>query len=94
MRVQNHAVIHRELLRAIGEKPLATFENHHNFAWKETHDVGRGPEELIVHRRGATPAGRGVLSFIPGTMASPGFLVRGKGLGIAGFIEPRAREGL
>ncbi|MFO0786235.1 MAG: RtcB family protein [Phycisphaerales bacterium] len=77
----NHAVIHRELLRAIGEKPLATFENHHNFAWKETHDVGRGPEELIVHRKGATPAGKGVLGFIPGTMASPGFLVRGKGLG-------------
>jgi tRNA-splicing ligase RtcB (3'-phosphate/5'-hydroxy nucleic acid ligase) len=34
---------------------------------------------LIVHRRGATPAGKGVLGIIPGSMASPGFLVRGKG---------------
>jgi tRNA-splicing ligase RtcB len=35
--------------------------------------------ELIVHRKGATPAGVGVLGIIPGSMASPGFLVRGKG---------------
>ena len=27
-------------------------ENHHNFAWKELHE-GR---EVIVHRKGATPA--------------------------------------
>jgi tRNA-splicing ligase RtcB len=32
-----------------------------------------------VHRKGATPAGAGVLGVIPGSMASPGFLVRGKG---------------
>lgn len=35
--------------------------------------------ELIVHRKGATPAGKGVLGIIPGSMASPGFVVRGKG---------------
>jgi tRNA-splicing ligase RtcB len=34
---------------------------------------------LIVHRKGATPAGSGVLGVIPGSMASPGFVVRGKG---------------
>ena len=34
---------------------------------------------LIVHRKGATPAGQGVLGMIPGSMATPGFLVRGKG---------------
>jgi len=33
----------------------------------------------VVHRKGATPAGRGVLGIIPGSMASPGFVVRGKG---------------
>src|SRR5581483_7579888 len=33
----------------------------------------------IVHRKGATPAGAGVLGVIPGSMATPGFLVRGKG---------------
>jgi len=50
-------------------------ENHHNFAWREAHD-GR---DVIVHRKGATPAGAGVLGVIPGSMASPGFVVRGKG---------------
>jgi tRNA-splicing ligase RtcB len=50
-------------------------ENHHNFAWKETH----GGKEVYVHRKGATPAGKGVLGVIPGSMASPGFVVRGKG---------------
>ena len=35
--------------------------------------------EVIVHRKGATPAGAGVLGIIPGSMASPGYVVRGKG---------------
>jgi tRNA-splicing ligase RtcB (3'-phosphate/5'-hydroxy nucleic acid ligase) len=71
----NHALIHQKIARALGEKPIAGVENHHNFAWKEQHD-GR---ELVVHRKGATPAGRGVLGVIPGSMAAPWFVVRGKG---------------
>ncbi len=35
--------------------------------------------EVIVHRKGATPAGEGVLGVIPGSMADPAFVVRGKG---------------
>ena len=73
----NHQVIHREMVRALKCKSLAKVENHHNFAWREQHD-GR---ELIVHRKGATPASAGVLGVIPGSMASPGFVVRGKGCG-------------
>ncbi len=34
---------------------------------------------MIVHRKGATPAGAGVLGIIPGSMASPAYVVRGKG---------------
>ena len=71
----NHAIIHKRITKAIGAKAIAGVENHHNFAWKETHD-GR---EVIVHRKGATPAGAGVLGVIPGSMATPGFVVRGKG---------------
>ena len=71
----NHAVIHREIVRALGCEVLAGVENHHNFAWKEEHD-GR---EVVVHRKGATPAGEGVLGVIPGSMATPGYVVRGKG---------------
>ena len=70
-----HHDIHKRLAKSIGMKPLTMVENHHNFAWKEVHD-GR---ELIVHRKGATPAGEGVLGIIPGSMASHAFIVSGKG---------------
>jgi len=70
-----HEVIHKRLTKAIGAKVLAKVENHHNFAWKEMFDG----EEVIVHRKGATPAGKGVMGIIPGSMTAPGFLVRGKG---------------
>lgn len=72
----NHRIIHRRLAKAFGEKPLAIIENHHNFAWKETLDTG---EEIIIHRKGATPAAAGDVGIIPGTMASPAFIVVGKG---------------
>ncbi len=71
----NHELIHRKIARSLGVSVLADIENHHNFAWKELHD-GR---EVVVHRKGATPAGEGVLGIIPGSMADPGFVVRGKG---------------
>lgn len=70
-----HEVIHDRLTKAIGAQVLAKVENHHNFAWKE---VWMG-EEVIVHRKGATPAAEGVMGIIPGSMTAPGFLVRGKG---------------
>ena len=73
----NHAVIHREVAKAAGLKEIAAVENHHNFAWKEVLADG---EEAIVHRKGATPAGQGVLGVIPGSMADAGYVVRGKGL--------------
>lgn len=75
----NHACIHRHIAEHLGAEVLLDVENHHNFAWKETHTIDGTPREVIVHRKGATPAGKGVLGIIPGSMASPGFLVRGKG---------------
>jgi tRNA-splicing ligase RtcB (3'-phosphate/5'-hydroxy nucleic acid ligase) len=75
----NHALIHRHIARRLGADVILDVENHHNFAWKERHVVNGAPREVIVHRKGATPAGAGVLGVIPGSMASPGFLVRGKG---------------
>lgn len=71
----NHEVIHSKIKKALGADRLALVENHHNFAWKEIWNN----EEVIVHRKGATPAGKGVMGIIPGSMATPGFLVRGKG---------------
>jgi tRNA-splicing ligase RtcB len=71
----NHEIIHRNVTRLAKAQSLATIENHHNFAWLEEH----GGRPLYVHRKGATPAGKGVLGVIPGNMADSAFIVRGKG---------------
>jgi tRNA-splicing ligase RtcB len=71
----NHACIHKHVTNHLGSNVLLDVENHHNFAWKETHHG----EDLIVHRKGATPAGKNVLGIIPGSMASPAYVVKGKG---------------
>ena len=70
-----HHVIHQKIAQAIDCQPITIVENHHNFAWKEMHE-GR---ELIVHRKGATPAGKGVMGIIPGSMTAAGYIVRGTG---------------
>src|SRR3712207_2139386 len=70
-----HHVIHAKIAKQLGRKPLKMVENHHNFAWKETWEG----KEVIVHRKGATPAAMDVLGIIPGSMTAPGFIVKGKG---------------
>ena len=70
-----HHTIHAKIAKAIGEQPITMVENHHNFAWKEMYEG----KEVIVHRKGATPAGKNVLGIIPGSMTAPGFIVKGKG---------------
>jgi tRNA-splicing ligase RtcB len=76
----NHAVIHRAVAKAAKLHEAAVVENHHNFAWRETVRDPSGHElPAIVHRKGATPAGIGVFGVIPGSMADPGFVVRGRG---------------
>jgi tRNA-splicing ligase RtcB len=77
----NHELIHASIARALGVGVLLDIENHHNFAWRERHRLPDGSEaEVIVHRKGATPAGAGVLGIIPGSMGTPGYVVRGKGV--------------
>lgn len=71
----NHECIHTHIAKNLGVPIIWTVENHHNFAWKERHD-GR---EVIVHRKGATPAEKGQLGIIPGSMASPAYIVKGLG---------------
>jgi tRNA-splicing ligase RtcB len=81
----NHHQIHERISRDLGEQPLLRVENHHNFAWKEKLPDG---SEVIIHRKGATPAGKGALGIIPGSMTAPGFIV--KGLGNAQSLESAA----
>ena len=71
----NHHLIHARLARALNVTPLTQISNSHNLAWKQTVNG----QELIVHRKGATPAAPGQLGLIPGSMADPGFVVRGLG---------------
>ena len=75
----NHHLIHEAIVEDVSERVLLQVENHHNFAWKERH----GGVDVIVHRKGATPANLGEIGFIPGSMATPGYLVEGLG-------EPRS----
>ncbi len=70
-----HDHIHYKISKALGYHKLMAIENHHNFAWREKHNG----EEVIVHRKGATPAGKGQLGIIPGSMTQPGFIVSGRG---------------
>ena len=71
----NHDLIHRHVVGHLGAEVLLDIENHHNFAWREMH-FGR---DVIVHRKGATPAGIGDVGIIPGSMATSAYVVRGKG---------------
>src|SRR5688572_3617682 len=66
----NHACIHQHIAGNLAATVLLDLENHHNFAWKEKHVIGGQERDVIVHRKGATPAGEGVLGIIPGSMAS------------------------
>ncbi len=70
-----HHVIHAKIAKQLKERPMTMVENHHNFAWKEKWNG----KDVIVHRKGATPAGKDVLGIIPGSMTAPGFIVKGKG---------------
>ena len=75
---ENHAVIHERVLglAGVGHFINSAVENHHNFAWAEKAADG---STLVVHRKGATPAGEGVMGVIPGSMGAPGYVVSGKG---------------
>ncbi len=71
----NHEIIHNKISKALNITPCFQIENHHNFAWKEKLPSG---ENVIMHRKGATPAHKGTLGIIPGSMTEPAYIVRGK----------------
>jgi tRNA-splicing ligase RtcB (3'-phosphate/5'-hydroxy nucleic acid ligase) len=71
-----HHIIHAKIAKQLGRKSaIRRIENHHNFAWKEKWEG----KDVIVHRKGATPAGKDVLGIIPGSMTADGYIVKGKG---------------
>ena len=72
----NHETIHQNVAKAMRLESIFSIGNHHNYAWRE--QLANG-EIVIIHRKGATPAHEGELGIIPGSMATPGFIVSGKG---------------
>jgi tRNA-splicing ligase RtcB len=63
----------RKVVSLMGAREMELVHNHHNFAWKETHDG----EEVVVVRKGATPAFPGQKGFIGGSMGDDAVIVRG-----------------
>jgi len=63
----------RKVVALLGAKEMELVHNHHNFAWKETH----GGEELVVVRKGATPAFPGQRGFVGGSMGDNAVIVQG-----------------
>lgn len=81
----------RKVVELIGGEVVDMVHNHHNFAWKETHAVPCTPgesfydtplmnfttEELVVVRKGATPAFPGQKGFIGGSMGDDAVIIEG-----------------
>ena len=63
----------RKVVTILNGTEVELIHNHHNFAWKETHEG----EDLVVVRKGATPAFPGQTGFIGGSMGDDAVIVRG-----------------
>jgi tRNA-splicing ligase RtcB len=68
----------RKVVALMGAREVELVHNHHNFAWRETHaSPDGGEEELVVVRKGATPAFPGQAGFVGGSMGDDAVIVRG-----------------
>lgn len=63
----------RKVVELIGGRETFMVHNHHNFAWRETHF----DENLIVVRKGATPAWPGQYGFVGGSMGDDAVILEG-----------------
>ena len=63
----------RKVVSILGGTELELVHNHHNFAWREEHDA----QQVIVVRKGATPAFPGQKGFVGGSMGDDAVIVRG-----------------
>ena len=63
----------RKVVSLLDAEEAELVHNHHNFAWREEHD-GR---EVVVVRKGATPAFPGQKGFIGGSMGDDAVIVQG-----------------
>lgn len=80
----------RKVVDLIGGEELDLVHNHHNYAWRETHDN----EEFIVVRKGATPAFPGQRGFIGGSMGDDAVIVQGASPEPGSELESVQKESL
>ena len=66
-------VVVDRVLDVLGATETASVHNHHNFAWRETHDG----EEWWVVRKGCTPAFPGQQGFVGSTMGETSVILEG-----------------
>jgi tRNA-splicing ligase RtcB len=81
----------RKVTQILGGTELDLVHNHHNFAWKETHTIPAGQDEhgnffdyeereVVVIRKGATPAFPGQRGFVGGSMGDDSVILQGVNL--------------
>ncbi len=81
----------RKVVSILGAIELELVHNHHNFAWKEVHHG----EELVVVRKGATPAFPQQRGFIGGSMGDDAVIVQGTSSAAASAdVQVAQREAL
>jgi tRNA-splicing ligase RtcB len=81
-------VTRKVAVELVGGEVTELVHNHHNFAWREKH-LG---EELVVVRKGATPAFPGQSGFVGGSMTDPAVILRGRARPDGGAAESRDDE--
>lgn len=73
----------RKVVSILGGRELQLVHNHHNFAWKEKQLIQDNPfeaahyEEVVVVRKGATPAFPHQKGFVGGSMGDNAVILRG-----------------
>ena len=81
----------RKVVALMGGRELELVHNHHNFAWKEQHEG----EEVVVIRKGATPAFPGQKGFVGGSMGDDAVIVQGTSADVASHdVQAMQRDAL
>lgn len=79
----------RKVVSLIGGEQIFMVHNHHNYAWKETH----GGRDLVVVRKGATPAFPGQRGFVGGSMGDNAVILQGRDFsGLDNTVDHRAAD--
>ncbi|HUG15491.1 MAG TPA: RtcB family protein [Thermomicrobiales bacterium] len=66
-----------QTLDVLGAVEMARVENNHNMAWREAQNIDGAEVDVVVVRKGATPAFPGQPGFVGGSMGDDALIIRG-----------------